>query len=69
MLLGLSCWYSTPAEDGVLCFARFSRFMSRSMFSGASFAIIQSQLISIDSLKCLISLLKQISTEDFGSKS
>jgi hypothetical protein len=41
----------------------------QSMFSGVSVKIFQSQFISIDSQRFVINLSKQISSEDFGSKS
>jgi hypothetical protein len=51
--------------------ARFSSFVCKKkiMFSGVSLTILQRQLISIGSLRFVISLLKQIPSEDFGSKS
>jgi hypothetical protein len=49
--------------------ARFSSFVCKSMFSGVSLTVLQLQFISIDSLKLVISLLEQIFSEDFGSKS
>jgi hypothetical protein len=49
--------------------AWFSRFACKSLFSGVSLTVLQSQLINIDSLRFVISLLRQVSSEDFGSKS
>jgi hypothetical protein len=48
---------------------RLSSFVLISMFSGVSVTVLQLQLISIISLRFVISLLKQISSEDFVSKS
>jgi hypothetical protein len=39
------------------------------MFSGVSLTVLQLQFINIGSLRYVISLLKQISSEDFVSKS
>jgi hypothetical protein len=49
--------------------ARFSSFVRKSMFYGVSVTILQLQFINCGSLRSVISLLKQISSEDFGSKS
>jgi hypothetical protein len=49
--------------------ARFSSFVCKSVFSGVSLAILQSQYINIISLRFVISLLKQMSSDDFGGKS
>jgi hypothetical protein len=48
---------------------RFSSFVWKSMFSGVYLSILELQFISIINLRFVISLLKQISSEDFGSKS
>jgi hypothetical protein len=48
---------------------RLSSFVCKSMFSGVSLTILESQFINTGSLGFVISLLKQISSEDFGSKS
>jgi hypothetical protein len=48
---------------------RLSSFVCRSVFSGVSITVLQSQFINIGSLRFVVSLLKQISSEDFGSKS
>jgi hypothetical protein len=49
--------------------ARFSSFVCISTFFSVSLTVLQSQFINIGSLRFVISLLKQISSEDFGSKS
>jgi hypothetical protein len=49
--------------------ARFSSFVGKSTFSGVSLRILELQFIRSGSLTSVISLLKQISSEDFGSKS
>jgi hypothetical protein len=67
--LSWSCWYSTPVKDGVLWERGVSSFVCESMFSSVSLTILQSQFINIISPRFVISLLKQISSEEFGSKS
>jgi hypothetical protein len=47
----------------------FSSFLGERMFSGVSITVLHSQVISTGSLRYVISLLKQTSSEDFGSKS
>jgi hypothetical protein len=49
--------------------ARFSSFVCKSMVSGVSLTALESQFISIGSVRVVIIFLKQISSEDFGSKS
>jgi hypothetical protein len=49
--------------------ARFSSFVCKSMFSGVSLTVLQSQFINIGSLRFVINLFKQVSSEDFGRKS
>jgi hypothetical protein len=49
--------------------ARFSRLVCKSVFSGVSLTVLRSQFINIGSLRFVIGLLKQISSEDFASKS
>lgn len=48
---------------------RFSSFVDKSMFTGVSLMIIQCQFISVDNLKFVNSLLKQLFSEDVTSKS
>jgi hypothetical protein len=49
--------------------ARFLSFVCKSVFYGISVTILQSLFIYIISLQFVNSLLKQISSEGFGSKS
>jgi hypothetical protein len=49
--------------------ACFSSFVCKSTFSGVSLTILLSQLMYIISLIFVIILMKQLSSEDFGSKS
>jgi hypothetical protein len=49
--------------------ARFSSFVCKSMFPGVFLTVLHSQFINVGNLRFVISLLKQISNEDFGSKS
>jgi hypothetical protein len=69
--LDLSCWYSTSVKDGVLREREdhFQALWAKSVFSGVSLTILMSSFISIVSLEFVISLLKHVSSEDFGSKS
>jgi hypothetical protein len=48
--------------------AQFSSFMCKSMFYGVSLTVLQSQFLHIGSPIFVISLLKQISSEGFGSR-
>jgi hypothetical protein len=49
--------------------ARFSSFVCKSVFSGVSLMILQSQFINIGSLRFVIGVLKQISSGGFESQS
>jgi hypothetical protein len=49
--------------------AQFSSFVCKSMFSGVYLIVLQSQFINTGNLGFVIGLLKQISSENFGSKS
>jgi hypothetical protein len=49
--------------------ARFSSFVCKSKFSDVSLMVFQLQFVSIGSLRFVINILKQISSEDFGSES
>jgi hypothetical protein len=60
---------STPVKDGVLTERSFQALYAKNIFSGVSFMVLQSQFINIGSLRFVIILLKQISSEDFRSKS
>jgi hypothetical protein len=48
---------------------RFASFVCKSKFSGVYLMVLQSRFMNIGSLSFVISLLKEISSEDFGSKS
>jgi hypothetical protein len=48
---------------------RVSSFVCKRRFSAVSLVVLQSQFISIDSLRLVIGLSEQISSEDLGSKS
>jgi hypothetical protein len=66
--LVLSCWYSTPVKDGVLEERSFKSFVCKMVFSGVALSV-ESHFINITSPRFVISLLKQISCEEFGRKS
>jgi hypothetical protein len=63
--LGWSCWYSIPVKDGVLLKRGLQALCANVCF----LAVLQSQFTNIGSLRFVISLLKQVTSEDFGSKS
>jgi hypothetical protein len=60
--LDLLCWYSTSVKDGVLRKRGVQGLC-------VSLTVLQSQFINIDSLRFVISLFEQTSSEDFETKS
>jgi hypothetical protein len=67
--LSWSCWYSSPVKDGVLRKCGFQALCAKVCVSGVSLTVLRPQFINTGSLKFVFSLLKQVSSEDLGSKS